>query len=69
MTETTSMKEACSCCGSSAWVEAHFVNGSLICSPCAREIRRTLESKPKPPNAREQLLLTDWLKPQPRCVP
>ena len=36
MAETTSMKEACSCCGSSAWVEAHFVNGSLICSPCAR---------------------------------
>ena len=62
MAETTSMKEACSCCGSSAWTEAHFVNGSLICSPCAREIRRTLESKPMPPTPAGQRQLDLWVR-------
>jgi hypothetical protein len=59
----TTNREACSCCGSSAWVEAHFVNGSLICSPCAREIRRTLESKPMPPTRSQQRSLLDWMQP------
>lgn len=62
MTETTSMKEACSCCGSSAWTEGHYTGGSLVCAACCAEIRRTLESKPKPPNAHEQLALANWIR-------
>jgi hypothetical protein len=63
-TELTANREPCSCCGSSAWTEGHFVNGSLICSPCAREIRRTQESSPMPPSKSQQMQLADWLRPQ-----
>ena len=66
---TTANREPCATCGTTTWVEAVFSNHALYCAGCAREIRRVQESRPKPPNAREQLLLTDWLKPQPRCVP
>ena len=64
MAETTSMKEACSCCGSSAWTEAHYTGGSVICSDCCSEIRRTLESKPMPPTPAQQRSLRDWIAPQ-----
>jgi hypothetical protein len=45
MTETTSMKEACSCCGSSTWTEAHYTGGSLVCAACCAEIRKVQESR------------------------
>jgi len=33
-------REACSCCGSDTWAEAHFVAGVLVCVSCWREICR-----------------------------
>jgi hypothetical protein len=63
MTETTSMKEACSCCGSSTWTEAHYTGGSLVCAACCAEIRRASEKgQPKP--APKQTALADWLAPR-----
>jgi len=63
MAETTSMKEACSCCGSSTWTEAHYTNGSLVCSDCCAEIRRTQESAPMPPTASQRRQLELWQAP------
>jgi hypothetical protein len=64
MSETTSTKEACSCCGSVTWTEGHYTNGSLICSDCCAEIRRTQESPPMPPTKAQQRSLLDWIAPQ-----
>ena len=61
-TTATASSEPCSTCGTTLWTEAHFVNGSLICSPCAREIRRTVESKPMPPTASQRAQLELWVR-------
>jgi hypothetical protein len=38
MPEATCQREACSCCGSSTWAEAHFAAGALVCRGCWCEI-------------------------------
>jgi hypothetical protein len=61
-TTTTTTREPCATCSSTTWTEAHFVNGSLICSPCAREIRRVQESRPMPPTPAGQRQLDLWIR-------
>jgi recombinational DNA repair protein (RecF pathway) len=62
MPEAPCTREACSCCGSSSWHDAHFVNGRILCLPCWREIeaarRKPASASPARPT------LADWLAPQ-----
>jgi hypothetical protein len=68
MTSTaTASREPCVTRGTTLWVEAVFTNNTLVCGDCAREIRKVQESPPMPPNAREQLLLEQWIAPQGRA--
>jgi hypothetical protein len=62
-------REACATCSSTTWVEAHFVNGSLVCADCAREIRHTVASKPMPPTKSQQMQLADWQAPHRSVFP
>lgn len=62
-------REACATCSSTTWLEAHFVNGSLVCADCAREIRHTQESRPMPPTKSQQMQLVDWIRGPSRGAP
>ncbi|MGB8298320.1 MAG: hypothetical protein WCG85_23095 [Polyangia bacterium] len=60
----TANREACATCSSTTWVEAHFVNNNtLVCTDCAREIRRVQESRPMPPTASQRRQLELWQAP------
>jgi hypothetical protein len=65
---TTTNREPCATCSSTTWVEAHFVNGSLVCADCAREIRHTQESPPMPPTASQRRQLDLWMRGPHRSV-
>ena len=54
MPENCCGREACSCCGSDSWTEAHFRHGHVICLGCWREIER---HKAKAPPSQESLAL------------
>jgi len=42
MSESCCGREACSCCGSDSWTEAHFRHGQgIICEACWRAIQAT----------------------------
>jgi transcription initiation factor TFIIIB Brf1 subunit/transcription initiation factor TFIIB len=42
-------REACRVCGSSEWLEGHFVNGAIVCLACWREIERSQRRSPPRP--------------------
>ena len=61
-------RDCCDTCGATSDI-MHYTAASLLCSSCAREIRKVQESRPMPPNAHEQLSLARWLAPQSRRAP
>jgi ribosome-binding protein aMBF1 (putative translation factor) len=62
MAETTSMKEACSCCGSSAWTEAHYTAGGLtLCDACYRCIAAAKKAA-MPPTVSQRAQLELWVR-------
>jgi hypothetical protein len=62
VSESCCGREACSCCGSDTWTEAHFRHGQgIICQPCWREIQAT---KGKRPLAQQTLNLGPVTQPQ-----
>jgi hypothetical protein len=40
-------REACRVCGSSNWLEGHFVQGTVVCLACWREIEHSRRKSPQ----------------------
>ena len=65
MSESCCGREACSCCGSDSWTEAHFRHGQgIICEPCWRTIAHTRTNNPP---AQQALPLAQTTQQQPAC--
>jgi hypothetical protein len=63
------VKLQCDNCSATDYTSCHFTAGGLnLCDACYRCVAAAKKAA-QPPNPREQMLLADWLKPQPRHAP
>jgi hypothetical protein len=67
---TCGQREACGCCGSSEWKEAHCIGSATVCASCWEEILRSQRKR----SPRQQALpgveqATIHLSPNPKSNP
>ena len=60
-------RDRCDTCGATSDI-MHYTAASLLCSSCAREIRKVQESRPMVPTPSHQLALADWIRGPSRNV-
>jgi hypothetical protein len=60
----TTTRDCCDTCGATSDI-MHYTAASLLCSSCAREIRRTLESRPMVPTPEGRRQLELWIRGAP----